>query len=227
MRLLFVCTGNIMRSYMAECILREHACGPRGEAAPLFEAESCGLAAEEGAPPHPEAVRSLEKLGVRPLDASASLVDEGHMDRADFALTMTRQQCYKLAARFPVQSMKCYSLVEMNGAIEMLLEARGMSLDGRDWVDGARAVAGARVEAGLARVRSDIETIPRQSVRQIPGVDMDVRLLMTEFAPCFYQASGIHDPLNGTRQDMDHCAQLVYREVTALVNGMLALALQE
>lgn len=225
MKLLFVCAGNIMRSYMAECILSARVARMLGDDARLFESESCGIAADNNRPPHPAALMSLEKLGVDPVDTTAAMADLGHLEWADFALAMTRQQCYKLAGRFPSEALKCYSLVEMNGALEMLLEERSITLDGQDWAGRAKAAGHVSLEAGLLRAVLAIKAIPRESVRQIPGVYMDVRQLMTNFAPCFYQASGIHDPLNGTQKDMDDCARLVDREVTTLVKGMLALAL--
>ena len=223
MRLLFVCAGNIMRSVMAECILRARADEMLGDAAGALTAESCGIAADVDRPPHPEALQALEKLGVPACETTASMADEAHLGRADFALTMTRQQCYKLAARIPAEARKCYSLVEMNGAIEMLLEESGRRLDDRDWSVEAKALSESGLEAALAEAGDRIKGIPREKVRQIPGVDMDVRRLMTDFAPCFYQASGIHDPLSGTAEDMEHCARLIDREVTSLVKGLLAL----
>lgn len=213
-----------MRSVMAECILRARADELLAEAAGALTSESCGIAADEERPPHPQALRALEKLGVPVCETNSSMADEEQMGRADFALTMTRQQCYKLAGRFKDEASKCYSLVEMNGAIEMLLEAKGLELEGGDWAWEARALGEDGLLEALAGAAAEIKGIPREKVRQIPGVDMDVRMLMTDFAPCFYQASGIHDPLNGTPEDMEHCARLIDREVTALVKGLLALA---
>ena len=224
MRLLFVCAGNIMRSVMAECILRARADEMLADAAGALTSESCGIAADEARPPHPEALRALEKLGIPVCETNSSMADAEQMGRSDLALTMTRQQCYKLATRFADDASKCYSLVEVNGAIEMLLEERGLELDGADWAWEARALGEDALAEALDRAAADIKAIPRDKVRQIPGVDMSVRRLMTDFAPCFYQASGIHDPLNGTPEDMEHCARLIDREVTALVKGLLALA---
>lgn len=224
MHLLFICAGNIMRSVIAECVVRARAGELLGVLAGTVTSESCGLKAEEDSPPHPEALRALENLGVPACDTNSVLIDRDHMERAALAMTMTRQQCYVLAGRFPEYGRKCFSLVEVNGAIEMLLEARGASVEGQDWASLAR-LDPRDLEAALDRAVESIRSIPREEVRQIPGVPMDVRELMTMFAPCFYQASGIHDPLGGTEEECDQCARLVDREVTLLVKGMLALAL--
>jgi protein-tyrosine-phosphatase len=223
MRLLFICAGNLMRSVMAECVLRARAEEWLGDLAGVMACESCGLKADEGSPPHPEALRSLEKLGIPAHDITSALADEAMMERADLALTMTRQQCYVLAGRFPDFKGKCYSLVEANGAVEMLLEERGLDLDSDDWVERVKALDADELLLGLDKAVAAIKDIPREQVRQIPGMTMDVRELMTHFAPCFYQASGIHDPLSGTVDDMDRCAELVDREVTTLARGLLAL----
>jgi protein-tyrosine-phosphatase len=225
MQLLFICAGNIMRSVIAECVVRARTDELLGVVAGVITSESCGLKAEEDTPPHPEALRTLEKLGIAACDTNSALVDREHMERADLAMTMTRQQCYVLAGNFPEFGGKCFSLVEVNGAIEMLLEARGVSLDRTDWAGLARAMGLKQLDAALDRAVQEIRSIPREDVRQIPGVPMDVRELMTLFAPCFYQASGIHDPLGGTEEESDRCARLVDREVTLLVKGLLALAL--
>lgn len=216
-----------MRSVMAECVLRARSAESLGSAAGALTAESCGIAALEDSPPHPEAIACLARLGIEACDTGAREATGEMMERADLALTMTRQQCYVLAGRFPEQGTKCYSLVEVNGAFEMLLERHGISPDGRDWRDVAATLSAGELEDALDRVVRELKSIPREQVRQIPGVDMDVRQLMTLFGPCFYQASGIHDPLHGTDEDIDRCARLVDAEVTSLVAGLLALALRD
>lgn len=57
----FVCTGNICRSPMAEALLRHHA-----DTLPIT-VDSCGVSAEEfGNPPHPMTVAELRHRGVEP-----------------------------------------------------------------------------------------------------------------------------------------------------------------
>lgn len=210
---------------MAECIIRARADELLGDLSGSFTSESCGLKADDDSPPHPEALRALEALGIPTCDTNSVLIDREHMERADLAMTMTRQQCYVLAGQFPESGRKCFSLVEVNGAIEMLLEARGASIDGQDWGSLARKLGADELEDALEQAAQSVKSIPREEVRQMPGVPMDVRELMTLFAPCFYQASGIHDPLGGTEEESDRCARLVDQEVTLLVKGLLALAL--
>ena len=183
MRLLFVCAGNIMRSVMAECILRARSDEMLAGAAGALTSESCGIAVEREMPPHPEALRALEKLGIPVCETNASMADSEQMARADLALTMTRQQCYKLASRFLDDAPKCYSLVEVNGAIEMLLEDRGLELDGADWAWEARALGADELARALQAAAAEIKAIPRDKVRQIPGVDIADRMQAEKGAP--------------------------------------------
>ncbi|MFH1150558.1 MAG: hypothetical protein V1748_08800 [Actinomycetota bacterium] len=225
MRVLFVCAGNIMRSVVAECVLSARCTEILGNNALLVTASSAGLEAEDDSPAHPKAQAALELLGLPLSEGSSSLVDEDLMVSADLAVTMTRQQCYQLASRFPEHGSMCFSLIELNGALETLLEWKGVSADGRDLSEELRAVDRAELEAGLQRALGELRSAPRELLRPLPGVDLDVRRLMTQFATCFYHVSGVQDPVSGTRQDMVRCAHLIDSEVTAMLEGLLALAL--
>ncbi len=84
-RVVFVCTGNICRSPMAEAILRHHA----GDL-PVV-ADSCGVSAEEfGNPPHPLAVAELRRRGVEPPNRRARQVRTGDFRDSDWLVPMTQ-----------------------------------------------------------------------------------------------------------------------------------------
>ncbi len=186
---------------------------------------SAGLDAEDDSPAHPKAQAALELLGLPPSEGASSLVDGDLVSGADLAVTMTRQQCYQLASRFPEQGRICFSLIELNGALETLLEWKGTSVDGRDWGAEARAMDREELEARLERARGELTSAPRELLRPLPGVSLDIRRLMTQFATCFYHVSGVQDPVSGTKADMIRCAHLIDSEVTAMLKGLLALAL--
>ncbi len=225
LNLLFICSGNIMRSVISECVLRTRACELLGETAFLFSAESCGLEANPDAPPHEEAHRALDYLGVPLCDTGASPTDDERLARCDLAVTMTRQQLYVLASRFPEPSRKSFSLIELNGAIETLLEMRGQSLGERDWASLARDASAEELSENLGRAVAEITGLQREFVRPLPGVQLNIFELLTKFSPCFHQASGVHDPLGGTPEETLRCARLLNTEITNLLNGLFALAL--
>lgn len=92
MRLLFVCTGNICRSPMAEGLARAEVDREYPGKARLVEVCSAGVAALAGHPPAPEAVEAMRLRGIdisghraqdldRPLASSSTLtlvMESGH-----------------------------------------------------------------------------------------------------------------------------------------------------
>ncbi|MCJ7653568.1 MAG: hypothetical protein MUO75_07700, partial [Actinobacteria bacterium] len=175
--------------------------------------------------PHSECVRALEILGIPDNETTASRVSSELMKRSDLAITMTRQQCYQMAHKFPEYKRRCFAIIEINGAIETILESRGTALEDRDWEKLAIGLPDAELSEALDAAASALQGAPRELMRPIPGVPLDVRELMTLFSTCFYQVSGVHDPIGGTEEETERCARQIDTEVTRLLRGMLALAL--
>ncbi|MEO7555783.1 MAG: low molecular weight phosphotyrosine protein phosphatase, partial [Acidimicrobiales bacterium] len=86
MRVLFVCTGNICRSPMAEGMLRARAAA-RGIA---VEVASVGLIFD-GRPATDEAVRTAHAHGVDISAHRSSILESEAVDRADLVIGMERQ----------------------------------------------------------------------------------------------------------------------------------------
>jgi protein-tyrosine phosphatase len=86
-RILFVCTGNICRSPLAEALLRHKAAAAGLE----VEADSAGTSDEEaGNPPDRRARRVAERRGFRLPDRAARQVVRADFTRVDLILPMTR-----------------------------------------------------------------------------------------------------------------------------------------
>jgi protein-tyrosine phosphatase len=110
-RILFVCTGNICRSAMAEHWLR-HRGGTLGLE---LEVRSCGVAAESWYEVPEAARRALARRGVPPFEHKAQLVSRDLLRWADLVLTMTRSHRDSLADRFPEFRAKLRLLREEAG----------------------------------------------------------------------------------------------------------------
>lgn len=106
MHLLFVCTGNTCRSPMAVGIARQ-AIRERGL---NWTVESAGTYAISGAPMAPHAAKTLEKLGIRPIEHRSKPLTEFLMREADIIFTMTSSQAWELRANYPFAFDKIHEL---------------------------------------------------------------------------------------------------------------------
>ncbi|MCW2582329.1 MAG: wzb [Klenkia sp.] len=85
MDLLFVCTGNVCRSPLAEQLVRSRAAG-------LLASTSAGTRATVGAAMDPASAAVLGGWGIDPDGHRARLLDRGTVEDADLVLTMTVEQ---------------------------------------------------------------------------------------------------------------------------------------
>jgi len=118
-RLLFVCTGNICRSLMAERLALKLA-ADRGLS---VEARSCGIAAESYFTPPPEVAAALRPSGCDPSSHRPQLVGRELLRWCDVALVMTRRQREAVLDQYP----------EFTGKVRLLRAYAG--LDDSDVAD--------------------------------------------------------------------------------------------
>jgi len=96
---LFICTGNVCRSPMAEGLLR-HMAGDRVKVA------SAGLGAGHGQPPSAHAIEVLGKEGIDIADIRSQPVSLHLLQRADYIFTMTRDHLDMLLLLYPEMASK-------------------------------------------------------------------------------------------------------------------------
>ena len=152
MRLLFVCTGNVCRSLLAERLSRSIAARRRL----TLESRSCGVAAEGWHEAPPEIWRALAEAGAPRSAHRPQLVSRDLLAWADAVLVMTARQRDVLHAAFPEHAAK----------VALLREKAGLSGEiadpiGRPWPEYrtcARSIAEA-LEALLARSGPESEPL--------------------------------------------------------------------
>jgi RpiB/LacA/LacB family sugar-phosphate isomerase len=111
--ILFVCTGNVCRSPMAEGLFR-HAVQGRGD----YRVLSAGLGALEGQPPSAHAVQAMKELGIdisghRSRSLTADLVAQ-----ADYIFGMTHGHVEGILLLFPEAAEKTFLLREFDDSVE-------------------------------------------------------------------------------------------------------------
>ncbi len=150
-RLLFVCTGNICRSPMAQFILERRA----REAGLPWSAASAGVAAEVGRPMTREAERALASRGITGPRHSGRQLDAAMIAAADQVYALTRAHRARIVASFPSYASK----------VSVLREAAG--LPDPD-VDDPYGFPDAVYEACASRIEEALEILIRRSPHAEP-----------------------------------------------------------
>ncbi|WP_214412884.1 arsenate reductase/protein-tyrosine-phosphatase family protein [Sphaerisporangium fuscum] len=175
-RILFVCTGNICRSPIAERFLCR-ALGP-GSAVVVG---SAGTQAVEGAPMSPHSVRVLTRMGADAEGFAARPLTTRMLVEADLVLTATGTHRAQVVSRYPQASRRVFTIVEF-GLLSEAVISRASSASAvfrhRDPVRRAHAlVEEARGRRGLVQVEDPDVPDPfrrsawayRRAARRIAG----------------------------------------------------------
>ena len=118
MRLLFVCTGNLCRSAVAERLTRMRAQESLGRAADAVHVASAGLEAPDGEEMHPHSAAALVRLGGDPAGFRARSFSPALATEADLVLTMTRLQRTAVLKQTPRGLRRTFTLLEAAGLLE-------------------------------------------------------------------------------------------------------------
>ena len=111
--ILFICTGNVCRSPMAEALFRRAVSG-RGE----FRVLSAGLGAMDGQPPTPHSVRAMDELGVDISAQRSRMLTTELVREADLILGMTHSHVDTVVLLYPPAAEKTFLLREFDETLE-------------------------------------------------------------------------------------------------------------
>jgi RpiB/LacA/LacB family sugar-phosphate isomerase len=106
--ILFVCTGNICRSPMAEGLFR-HLTQERD-----FCVRSCGLGTIDGEPPSAHAIRAMRDLGIDISRQRSRMITAELVRQADFIFGMTHSHVGQIKLMYPQAEEKTFLLREFD-----------------------------------------------------------------------------------------------------------------
>jgi glycine hydroxymethyltransferase len=111
--ILFVCTGNLCRSPMAEGILRQSIQG-RG----MYRVLSAGLGACDGQPPSPYAVQAVKELGIDISYLRSRMLTPELVEQADYIFGMTHSHVETVMMLYPQAAEKTFLLREFDETLD-------------------------------------------------------------------------------------------------------------
>ncbi len=110
---LFVCTGNVCRSPMAEGIFR-HAVQGRGS----YRVLSAGLGALDGQPPSGYAIRAAKELGIDISSQRSRMLTPELVAQADYIFGMTHSHVDTVTLLYPQAAEKTFLLREFDETLD-------------------------------------------------------------------------------------------------------------
>lgn len=111
--IIFVCTGNICRSPMAEAFLK-HILAREGLAAD-YAVRSAGVWASAGRPASPYAIQVMARRGIDIGDHRAHSLTRADVEEADLILVMASEHAEAIETLLPQYKPKIHLLSEMAG----------------------------------------------------------------------------------------------------------------
>jgi protein-tyrosine phosphatase len=170
-RVLFVCTGNICRSPIAERVARAFTDDALGGDAASLRLESAGTQAVVGNGVHPDSARVLTALGGDPSGFAARQLTDDLAVQADLTLALTRSHRRAALKRAPRGLSRTFTVVE---AAELAaLVPADVELPGTTFADRCRSLVREMAAARVLR-SSDVHDDIADPIGQSPEFHEEV-----------------------------------------------------
>lgn len=112
MKIMFICTGNICRSAMADWLMKKKL---EEKNMKNIEVYSSGIYAIKGDIATDEAIEVMEEYGVDLKNHKATLTEKSKINEMDLILCMTISHKYTLLSKYPNLADKIFTLKEYVG----------------------------------------------------------------------------------------------------------------
>lgn len=204
MNILFVCTGNICRSAMAEAFMRDELAAVNGYRD--ITIGSVGLQAEEGSFPPPEVLAVMEEMGFNISGHRARLLRGEDVEKADLILAMAMHNSSRLLTAYQEAVDRVFTLKEF----VIQGEKKGRELEERD------------PEKRLRELRGWIRHIEGLELEPGKGdLNEQLRLFLLHYFHIYDHSFTIDDPLGQSMDFMHRTAQEIREAIRRLVGADL------
>lgn len=195
---LFVCTGNICRSALAERLGRAYLNQLLGDDAADIRLMSAGTRAVVGSAMHPDTALVLRGFGADAGPFRARHLIEFHAAEADLVLTMTRAHRDAVLRLAPRSLARTFTLRE---AAELLtLLGDDFEPDGLDLATRARALVKALAEIRSWRTPHDADDVPDPIGRPLEAHDEAGGLIADALLPILSRLAAMAATDSGARR---------------------------
>jgi protein-tyrosine phosphatase len=197
--ILFVCTGNICRSALAEHLGRAYLDEALGDDAGLVRLHSAGTGAVIGSAMHPDSALVLQGFGGDPGDFAARQIQPEHAADADLVLAMTRGHRRDVLQIAPRTLARTFTLREAAALLALL---DGAAPEGPDLPARARALVKAMADARSQHTAGGDDDVPDPINRPLEAHQEAGDLIAGALLPLLQRIAGLADG-GGERADSD------------------------